>query len=92
MSETISSPAAPAMRAAKATPPFAAFEWMVAKRYLFGTKRGGGISLISIIAFIGIMLAVAVLITVMAVMQGFRTELLDRLLGFNGHMYVESVA
>jgi lipoprotein-releasing system permease protein len=44
--------------------------------------------MISVISFIGIMLAVAVLIIVMSVMNGFRTELLDRILGFNGHVYV----
>jgi lipoprotein-releasing system permease protein len=73
-----------------ATPPFAYFEWMVARRYLGATKSGRGVSLISIIAFGGIMLAVAVLIIVMSVMQGFRTKLLDQLLGVNGHIFVQS--
>ncbi|MFZ5618335.1 MAG: lipoprotein-releasing ABC transporter permease subunit [Pseudomonadota bacterium] len=72
-----------------ATPPFSFFEWMVARRYLGATKSGKGVSLISIIAFGGIMLAVAVLIIVMSVMQGFRTKLLDQLLGVNGHIFVE---
>ena len=45
-------------------------------------------ALISTISFIGITLAVAVLIIVMSVMNGFRTELLSRILGFNGHLYV----
>ncbi|GAB4531198.1 MAG: lipoprotein-releasing ABC transporter permease subunit [Parvularculaceae bacterium] len=75
---------------AHATPPFSAFERMLARRYLAATKSGAGVSLISIIAFGGIMLAVAVLIIVMSVMNGFRTELLDKLLGFNGHIYVRS--
>lgn len=65
---------------------------MVARRYLGATRTGKGVSLISIIAFSGIMLAVAVLIVVMAVMQGFRAKLLDQLLGLNGHVYVESLS
>ncbi|MEM8985798.1 MAG: lipoprotein-releasing ABC transporter permease subunit [Pseudomonadota bacterium] len=71
------------------TQPFAPFEWMMAVRYLGATKSGAGVSLISIIAFVGIMLAVATLIIVMSVMQGFRSELLGKLLGFNGHIYVQ---
>lgn len=71
------------------TPPFSFFEWMVARRYLGATKSGEGVSLISIIAFVGILLAVATLIIVMSVMQGFRTKLLDQLLGVNGHIFVQ---
>lgn len=82
---TTDSAAAPA-----STPPFSFFEWMVARRYLGATKSGRGVSLISVIAFGGIMLAVAVLIIVMSVMQGFRTKLLDQLLGVNGHIFVQS--
>jgi len=73
-----------------ATQPFSFFEWMVARRYLGATKSGKGVSLISIIAFVGIMLAVGVLIVVMSVMQGFRAKLLGQLLGVNGHIYVQS--
>lgn len=80
------------VRSAAATPPFSFFEWMVARRYLGATRSGKGVSLISIIAFSGIMLAVAVLIIVMAVMQGFRAKLLDQLLGLNGHVFVEAEA
>ena len=75
---------------ATATPPFSFFEWMVARRYLAATRTGAGVSLISIIAFAGIMLAVATLIIVMSVMQGFRAKLLDQLLGLNGHVFVQS--
>lgn len=81
-------PSAPRVRSAP--PPFSFFEWMVARRYLGATKSGKGVSLISIIAFGGILAAVAVLIIVMSVMQGFRAKLLDQLLGFNGHMFVQS--
>lgn len=78
------------MSTTHAVRPFAFFEWMIARRYLAATRSGAGVSLISIIAFVGIMFAVAVLIVVMSVMQGFRTKLLDQLLGVNAHVYVES--
>jgi lipoprotein-releasing system permease protein len=61
---------------------------MVAWRYLRTRRRDGGVALISIISFVGVMLAVATLIIVMAVMNGFRSELLGRILGFNGHVFV----
>jgi lipoprotein-releasing system permease protein len=68
--------------------PFSAWERSVAARYLRAKRKNGGVALISIISFVGIMLAVAVLIIVMSVMNGFRAELLDRILGFNGHLFV----
>jgi lipoprotein-releasing system permease protein len=61
---------------------------MLAGRYLRARRSQGGVALISIISFTGIMLAVATLIIVMSVMNGFRAELLSRILGFNGHLYV----
>jgi lipoprotein-releasing system permease protein len=61
---------------------------MLAGRYLRAKRSEGGVALISIISFFGIMAAVAVLITVMSVMNGFRTELLGKILGFNGHVFV----
>ncbi|MEM1318152.1 MAG: lipoprotein-releasing ABC transporter permease subunit [Pseudomonadota bacterium] len=67
---------------------FSGFEWMLARRYLGSRRKETFISVISIISFIGIMLGVATLIIVMAVMNGFRTELLDRILGINGHLIV----
>jgi len=69
-------------------PPFGQWERSVAARYLRAKRSQGGVALISIISFIGIMLAVAVLIIVMSVMNGFRAELLSRMLGFSGHLYV----
>ena len=72
-------------RVLKDTRPFARFEWMLAMRYLRSKRREGFISVISIFSFLGIMLGVATLIVVMAVMNGFRTELLDKILGFGGH-------
>ncbi len=68
--------------------PFSFWERSVALRYLRARRKDGGVALISTISFILIMLAVAILIIVMSVMNGFRSELLDRILGFNGHMHV----
>jgi lipoprotein-releasing system permease protein len=67
------------------TPPFSAFERLVARRYLRARRREGFISVIAGFSFVGIMLGVATLIIVMAVMNGFRGELLDKVLGYNGH-------
>ncbi len=69
-------------------PPFGYWERMIAGRYLRAKRSQGGVALISVISFIGIMLAVAVLIIVMSVMNGFRDEMLTRILGFQGHVYV----
>ena len=74
------------------TRPFAAFEWMIAWRYLRARRRETFISIIAGFSFLGIMLGVAALITVMAVMNGFRTELIGKILGFNGHMLVQATA
>ena len=69
-------------------PAFGLWERAVAGRYLRAKRSEGGVALISLISFIGITLAVAVLIIVMSVMNGFRSELMSRILGFNGHVYV----
>jgi lipoprotein-releasing system permease protein len=71
------------------TMPFAAFEWMLSGRYLRARRREGFISVIAGFSFLGIMLGVATLIIVMAVMNGFRKELLGKLLGLNGHLLVQ---
>ncbi len=71
--------------------PFGAFERMVAWRYLRSRRKETVISVIASISFIGIMLGVATLIIVMAVMNGFRAELLSRILGINGHLIVQPV-
>jgi len=71
-----------------ATRPFAPFEWMLSLRYLRARRREGFISVIAGFSFLGIMLGVATLIIVMAVMNGFRAELLDKILGLNGHLLV----
>src|SRR5437764_5525612 len=72
-----------------ATRPFAPFEWMLSLRYLRARRREGFISVIAGFSFLGIMLGVATLIIVMAVMNGFRKELLDKILGLNGHLLVQ---
>lgn len=69
--------------------PFAAFEWMIAWRYLRARRKEGFISVIAGFSFLGIMLGVATLIIVMAVMNGFRTELLGKILGVNGHVIAQ---
>lgn len=67
------------------TKPFAGFEWLLALRYLRARRKEGFISVISLFSFLGIMLGVATLIVVMSVLNGFRAELLDKILGFAGH-------
>jgi lipoprotein-releasing system permease protein len=69
--------------------PFAPFEWMLSLRYLRARRQEGFISVNAAFSFLGIMLGVATLIIVMAVMNGFRKELLDKILGLNGHLLIQ---
>jgi lipoprotein-releasing system permease protein len=69
--------------------PFSTFERLVAWRYLRARRKEAFISVIAGFSFVGIMLGVATLIIVMAVMNGFRTELVTRILGINGHMIIQ---
>ncbi|NBX65702.1 MAG: lipoprotein-releasing ABC transporter permease subunit [Proteobacteria bacterium] len=69
---------------------FSSFERMMAWRYLRARKAEGFVSVIAAFSFTGIMLGVATLIIVMSVMNGFRAELLGRLVGLNGHINVVS--
>jgi lipoprotein-releasing system permease protein len=71
------------------TAPFAPFEWLLSGRYLRARRKEGFISVIAGFSFLGIMLGVATLIVVMAVLNGFRKELLDKVLGLNGHIVVQ---
>ena len=64
---------------------------MVAWRYLRSRRKEAFISVIAGFSFLGIMLGVATLIVVMAVMNGFRAELLTRILGLNGHLIVQPI-
>src|SRR5438045_8065889 len=70
---------------------FSGFEWLVAGRYLRARRAESFISVISGFSLIGIALGVATLIIVMSVMNGFRAELLGRILGLNGHLIVQSI-
>ena len=71
--------------------PFALFEWIIALRYLRPKRKDGYISVISILSLLGIMIGVAALIIVMSVMNGFRDELLAKILGLNGHVIVQGL-
>ncbi len=77
--------------AKKGTRAFSGFEWMIAARYLRAKRQESFISVISGFSLVGIALGVATLIIVMSVMNGFRAELLGRILGLNGHMIVSSI-
>jgi lipoprotein-releasing system permease protein len=67
---------------------FTPLERMMAFRYLRARKAEGFVSVIAAFSFLGIMLGVATLIIVMSVMNGFRAELITRMLGLNGHLNV----
>ncbi len=71
---------------------FSAFERMVAFRYLRARRQEGFVSVIAAFSLVGIALGVGTLIVVMSVMNGFREELLDRILGLNGHMMIYAEA
>jgi lipoprotein-releasing system permease protein len=76
---------------ASMTRPFSAFEWLIAARYLRARRREGFISVIAGFSFLGIMLGVATLIVVLSVMGGFRKELLDKIIGVNGHAFIQPI-
>lgn len=76
---------------ASSTAPFGVFERMLAMRYLRARRKEGFISVIAGFSFLGIVLGVATLIIVMAVMNGFRTELLSKILGMNGHLVLQPI-
>ena len=70
--------------------PFGTLERTLAWRYIRAKREHGGASLISIISFFGIMLAVAALIVTMSVMNGFRGQLTQSLIGGQGHVFVST--
>ncbi len=76
---------------ASTPPPFAAFEWMIAWRYLRAKRAEGGVSVMTWISLIGITLAVFALIATLAVRSGFRAEFVDTILGANAHVTVYSI-
>ncbi|MEM9289228.1 MAG: lipoprotein-releasing ABC transporter permease subunit [Pseudomonadota bacterium] len=65
------------------------YEWLIARRYLLPSKGEGFVFLVSALSFLGIAIGVAALITVMSVMNGFREELFERILGVNGHAVIQ---
>lgn len=67
---------------------YSPFELMIAMRYLRARKAEGFVSVIAAFSFIGIMIGVATLIIVMSVMNGFHIQLVDRIIGLNGHLNV----
>jgi lipoprotein-releasing system permease protein len=72
------------------TRPFARYEWMIAWRYLRARRAEGGVSVMTWISLVGIMLAVAALIITLAVRAGFRDEFVATILGANAHVTVYS--
>jgi lipoprotein-releasing system permease protein len=75
----------------RSTQPFAAFEWMIAWRYLRARHSDGGVSAMTWISLIGITLAVFSLIATLAVRTGFRSEFVDTILGANAHVTVYQI-
>ncbi|MFT6106097.1 MAG: lipoprotein-releasing system permease protein [Rickettsiales bacterium] len=69
---------------------FSKLEFLIALRYLKAKRSEGFISVIAIFSFVGIMIGVATLIIVMSVMNGFRYELVNRILGINSHLTIYS--
>ena len=70
---------------------FSRFEWMIALRYLRARRAQGFVSVIAGFSFAGIMLGVATLIVVMSVMNGFHIELMNKIIGINGHVFLQGV-
>ena len=68
---------------------FATVEWMVAARFVGARRQESFVSIIAVLSLLAIALGVATLIIVLSVMNGFRAELLTRILGLNGHVVVQ---
>jgi lipoprotein-releasing system permease protein len=68
--------------------PFSAWERAIAGRYLRPKRKEGWLAVVTVLSFLGISLGVFALIAVLSIMNGFRADLLNRILGFNGHIYV----
>jgi lipoprotein-releasing system permease protein len=83
--QQVEAPPHPATRA------FAPFEWMIALRYLRARRAKSFVSVIAGFSFAGIMLGVATLIVVMSVMNGFHLELMSKIIGINGHVFLQGV-
>lgn len=72
--------------------PFGAYERSLAFRYIRAKREHGGVAVVSILSLVGIMLAVAALIIVMSIMNGFQAEVIKRLLGNSGHIVINTRA
>lgn len=66
------------------------FEWTIAKRYMLPGRGEAFIALVAGISLVAVMLGVAALVIVMSVMNGFRAELLDKIVGLNGHAIIQA--
>ena len=66
--------------------PFGSYERSLAFRYIRAKREHGGVAIVSILSLVGIMLAVAALIIVMSIMNGFQSEMISRVLGNSGHV------
>jgi lipoprotein-releasing system permease protein len=84
-------PDAASMPQSRATKPFSAFEWMIAFRYLRARRAHGSVSVIAGFSFLGIVVGVAALIVVMSVMNGFHYDLMEKMIGLNGHIFLQGV-
>ena len=71
--------------------PFGGVERKIAMRYLRAKKSQGGVGFIAVISFTCIMLAIAAMITIMSIMNGFRSDMIRLTIGSEGHIYVQSV-
>jgi lipoprotein-releasing system permease protein len=66
------------------------FEWTIAKRYMLPGRGEAFIALVAGISLVAVMLGVAALVIVMSVMNGFRGELIDKIVGLNGHAIIQA--
>ena len=66
------------------------FEWTIAKRYMLPGRGEAFIAMVAGISLVAVMLGVAALVLVMSVMNGFRAELLDKIVGLNGHAIIQA--
>lgn len=71
--------------------PFGSVERKISMRYLRAKKTNGGVGFIAVISFTCIMLAIAAMITIMSIMNGFRADMIRLTIGSEGHIYVQSV-
>ena len=76
---------------ARGVQPFGPFERMLALRYIRAKREHGGLALISIVSVVGVTLAVFALISIMSIMNGFRLELLSKIVGFEPHVNISVV-